>query len=87
VVVSELRKTEDLERGDVVLTANVFDNFVTLTLSPGHPTAAWRTVEDIATVPRDRKADPDRLVFFRDGTKAFTQTGRSWKRASGWSKP
>lgn len=84
---STLRPTEELKDGDVVLTRKVFGEFVSRARKDDGIGTRWRTVESVSPVPRDRKTDPDRLIFFRDGTKAFTDSKGNWRLASGWSKP
>jgi hypothetical protein len=70
------RRTVELIPGDVVLTRKVFDNFVQPT--PPNASGTRRTVEDIGIQPRDRVAEPDRIVFFTDGTQSHVRQIDWW---------
>lgn len=70
------RQTMELQPGDELATAKIFRDFV----KPAAPNArgVWRTVEDVAINPVDTKAEPDRIVFFTDGTRAPVKTTQWW---------
>lgn len=70
-------QTFELKPGDVVATAKIFQNFVR-SASPG-ARGNWRTVDDVAVQPVDRKTDDDRVVFFTDGTTAHCKRSTYWK--------
>jgi hypothetical protein len=69
-------RTDELQRGQQVTTRRIFDDFVL----PAPPSAGGtlREVDDVTRQPTDRKSDPDRIVFFTDGTRAFTHTTTYW---------
>lgn len=88
---TDQRRTDELAPGDLVATGGggIITGYCYRWGSPAARLAAvpaglvWRTVEDVVITPADRASDPDRIVWFTDGTKAETRTSHRWSVQTG----